>query len=569
MLCKQGLCSDSSMWNEQDSRSYQTRSSTVNYGPAWSCEGLETGEVKQKLEELGFVNPVRITIVELPRTEPLQHAEQQLSLRTRVPECFRGLAIALTVNTMAVSVIDDMVYQQESTGYQGSGGFKRLMAIDYNSKQWQHKAGPAQPKISHIEPDNNTQPKDCANLSFRDAETDVTFFTHAIFEEDGTTWPSLQNSASITYDRSLFDTGMFDTVGSDTMGSLEQDPTTSPPAVTEAPSDSNAAPLFIVSELDLQIINYTVVETDIEAWKVPWVAMPPVSPSDQDITDAETLASAADMFNVCKSLQGFFPHINQAYETDTRRNTIDIMNDREDESDTVAEQDELDPDLADTQPNARDTIPGPSGHETGVPDNRAMHTGTQERSRRPNVRQQHADTPEPIQSHSSTYTSDEPQPPRVATASDHNLLRGCSKKWRSNGVRHEDLNRECGDAYTPYHAMAFITPLLWEKYDPTAALKPISDAPQTNPSAGLESHCCHGGCSDTDLVEGVCRTATNDSEMNYMMGIEGNAKFCRPFHLPDNFNYTPSDIPSVTLDSKNGKRTYYAVDLSKPPQQGF
>lgn len=559
LLCKQGLCSNSPIWTEHDSGSYQTRSSTVNYDPAWSCEGLENSTVKQKLEELGFVNPVRITIIELPRTEPLQRPEQ--SPRTRVPECFKGLAIALTVNTMTVSVIDDILHQHESTDYQGPGG-KRLMMIDYNSNQWQHDAGPVQPKMSHIEPDN-TQPRDSADFSFRDVETDVTFFTHAIFGEDGTPWQSLQNSASMTYDSGLFDTGMFDTVDS-----LEQDPSTTLPAAIEAPPDSNAAPLLIVSELDLQNIDYTVVEADIESWRVPWMAVPPASPSDQDDANAETIASAADMFNVRDSLQGFFPHINQAYETDTRRNTIDIMNDREHESDAVAEQGELDPALGETQSNAQDTTPGLPGHKAGVPDNRAMRTGTRERSRRPNVRQPHAGTQEPILSHSSTYTSDEPQPLRIATRSDNDFLTRCSK-WRSNGVQHEDLNDDYGNAYTPYHTMTFITPLLWETYDPTAALKPISAAPQTDPSAGLESHCCHGGCRDTDLTEGVCRTATNISERNYMMGVEGNAKFCRPFHMPDNFNYTPSDIPWVTLDAKNGRRTYYAVDLSKPPQQGF
>lgn len=609
VLCKQGPSDNVFTWNEQASGSYHARSSAVNYGPAWSCEGLDTGEVKQKLEELGFLTPIRITIVELPRTEPIQRAEQQprtgqlqhaeqqtqagllqlveqqLSFRTKVPECFRGLAIALTANTMTVSVVDDILYQEESTAYQGSGCFKRPMSIDYNGSQSQYEAGPVQPKMSYSGPVvNNPQPNDCDNVSFRDAETDVTFFTHAIFEEDDTMWPSL-HSASITYDSTSFDTGMFETAGLS-----EHEPITSPPTVAEAPPDPNEAPLLIVSERDLQNINYTVIDTDIDAGKVPWVELPPVSPSDQNVPNTETLSSAADMFDVSESLLGFFPHINQAYETDTRRNAIDIMHDRETESDAVETQDELDPELATTEPyepdvtpdeptpdeptpdeqddipDEQDAIPRPPFRENGVPNNRAQPAGT--RRRRRAKKQQHAATPDSIESHSSAYTSDQPQLPRVATERDLALLARCSK-WRSNGVQHEDLNSIYGDAYTPYHTMAFVTPLLWERRDPTVALKPISDAPQTDPSAGLESNCCHGGCSEAELVEGVWRTATNDSEMNYMMGVEGSAKFCRRFHLPNNFNYTSTDIPSVTLDAKKGNRTYYAVDLSKPPQQGF
>lgn len=613
MLCKQGLC-DSPAWNEQDSGLYQSRSPGVICGPAWLREGLENREVKQKLERLGFVSPIRITIVELPRTEPCQpqtgqqehnQLQQQLSLRTRVPECFRGLTIALTVNTMAVSVVDDIVYQQELTGFQGSQGSqsgKRLMTIDYDTNRWQHDAdaGPVQPKISHIEPDN-VQPKQGGNVSFRDAETDVTFFTHAIFGEDSTPWQSLPNSASVTYDISSFNTGMFD------MYSLEQDPSDTSLSATEPmepPPDSNVAQLFIVSDLDLQNVDYTVLEYDIDAWKVPWVELPPASPSNQDaqaldsaadtvnvddslsnqdaqaldsaldfaadmvnaddspsdqgVPDAQALDSAADMFNVDESLVSLFHNINPAYETNNRRDAINIMNNR-DSSEAEDQQDELDP--TDTE------LPDLSGHESGVPENTsAVRRGT--RGRRPNVRRQHMEPPEGICTYSSTYISDVPQPRRVATDRDDNFL-AKYPKWRSNGVKHEDLNAWYGSEYTPYHEMAIITPLLWETYDPTAAMKVISDVPQTDPSAGLEPHCRHGGCRDTSVAQGVRRIASNDSETNYIMGVEGTAKFCRTFQRPPDFQPELPSIPSVTLDSKNGERTYHAVDLSKPPKRGF
>lgn len=534
VLCKQGLPSNSPIWTEQDC---QTCSCAVRYGPAWSCEELENSEVKQKLVELGFVAPVRITIIELPRTEPLQHPEQTSDRTTKVPECFKGLAIALTVNTMVV--IDDVSYQQQATYHPAASG-KRLMTIDYENNQWQHDVGPVQPKISHVEPD--PLPDSAADFRFGDTETDLTFFTHAIFGDDGTAWQSVQNSANMTYDSNLFNTDMLET-----MSSLDEDPAAASPGAIEALPDFNEAPLLIVPDAILRHIDYAVV--DLEAWRVPWMESSSVSPSDQDAT--------ADVVEICDA--------NRPYETDTRRNTIAIMNDRLHENNAEAEGHELDQGLAERDSTEHDAIAGSPSHDAGGPDNRAINRRPRQRGR--SNRQQNGDIAH-VQSHTSEYTSDQPQGRRVPTPTDYNLMTQYPK-WRSNGVQYNALHDVYGEQYNPYHTLSFNTPLLWKTYDPTVALKPISNAPQINPSADLEPRCIHANRHSTDVVEGVCRTATNVSETNYKMGVEGSVKFGRSFSLPSNFTYNTLSVPSVTLDAKIGERTYYAVDLSKPPQRGF
>lgn len=174
----------------------------------------------------------------------------------------------------------------------------------------------------------------------------------------------------------------------------------------------------------------------------------------------------------------------------------------------------------------------------------------------------------------SEYTSDEPEVLRATTKADLRFLDRVPK-WRSNGVQYSHLNdARYGTTHSPYFTMAYVTAFEIQKYKGCATklmLRQVPDTPQTDPTVGLEPVICMHGCdANAQQASDVCRTAVDEIDSNYIMGIYVCSRLTRKFTRPEGFTYTPRlDIPSVTINCKTGDRVYYAVDLSKPPERGF
>lgn len=508
-LCKNGLSSTDPVFTEEG---YQQ--GAVQHGPAWSCGQEPVDEMILKLTKIGFAGPVRITIVSMPRTVPPEYTAQKT---TQVPECVKGLAMALTVNAM--NVIDDVSHPQQLTYPVASA--KRLMTIDYDSNLWQHDTGgPVQPKIPHVQPDPSSYI--ATDFGFDDTEPNMAFFTHAIA---GTS--ALQSLNDVAYDSNFSEL-------LETINRFDN------PAAAASPGgvlyDYAEATLPVVPDALLRHIDYAVV--NVNEWGLPWVESDSAAPADQDVQAAEIA--------------------NRPYETDTRRDTIAIISDR------VHEHNGDDRELYPTPP-VRDS----PDQDHGQPANKTHQKPRRQPNKPPRPNDDVARTHSLDNAHAcaSAYVPHEPQAQRDPTDADKDLI-ARHPKWRSNGFQYGDLYDVYGREYVP-HQLTFETPLIAQPHDPTISLKLLSTVPQTDPSGTLPEviSCIHDEHSTAE-VSGVHRTASNVSEKNYKLGVEGSAKFARPLSYPIGFTYN-SSVKSVMPDPSVKQPIYHAVDLSKPPERGF
>lgn len=572
LLCKEGF-RDLSTWDALQPESFGVRCmSIVDGGYVWLGDSVTDDSVmRDRLSEIGLTEPVRVTVIEIP---PKQTVPSEGSLTapihrpgTRVLECFRGLASALTVNAMCVSMPNDMIIrrhefrrsQASNNAYHGPG--KRPLAPDSGSDPQDN--GSARPKMSYVET-HTDEPIIIELMNFPHNND-----THNI------TFPSIGDnvvpsepchSISFSFDSRLFDTGtsLADVddlnAGYPLMAHIEDLDTIDASALM-LHNATNHSYDIVAPMLNMEVDGEEVDGEEVDSEEVDGEEVDPY-----DVTSFDVNTMISSLFpNVAADKM----HVRNGEDCDI----LALSNTDKRKKQTVAPQ-------CEQMGGCDDTPAGPSHGEPtqAVHDVRLESPVSGDSARRAQRNPLPTDDASAIELpdsvlYPSEYTSDEPEVLRATTEADLRFLDKVPK-WRSNGVQYSHLNdARYGTTHSPYFTMAFTTAFEIQKHKGYATklmLRKTPDTPQTNPTVGLEKVVCTHGCdANAQQASDVYRTAVEDINSNYIMGIYVCSRLTRKFTRPKEFTYTRSDIPSVTINCKTGARVYYAVDLSKPPERGF